>query len=98
MGHSCPRHRLYSRGSSGDGGSWQVIRKSQVVGSIPMAGSSIPTTVARPSPLGLLPAAAILLPLSHSSSRSTAVLLPMGGHLSYVHCYSNNTMVMADTA
>jgi hypothetical protein len=39
MGRSCPRHSLYSCGSSSDDVSRQVIRKPQVVGSIPIAGS-----------------------------------------------------------
>ena len=56
------------------------FRKPQVVGSIPIAGSSITTDCTIPPPW-IPPLATILLPLAHSSSRSTAALFPMGNHL-----------------
>lgn len=48
------------------------IRKLQVVGSIPIAGSSITSGCMAVSPRGA-PVAPILLPLSHSLSRSTTL-------------------------
>ena len=59
------------------------FRKPQVVGSIPIAGSSI-TIGCNAFSLGIPATATILLPLSHSSRRSTAALLPIGNHLPYV--------------